>query len=160
MIFVHFDVIANPAENVGSRQPSPEGRRLWNALFEMYKGRMVILADDGEGVDGLPVWLKTEGFKASYIHIIDDFVRDGVSARANAVWSLMSTVGKPLWYLDTDASCCAEVLRFGVPTLLVAVPSVQRPEWHESEPVRSWDLVVEELNKQALKKAEKAWGDL
>lgn len=159
MIFVHFDVLALPGEQFIRRQPSREGRRLWNTLFDQYKGQMVVLADEATDLTLIQAWLKTEGYKPSLIHIADSFCRAGRTSRSEAVWHMHSTIGKPHWYIDTDPACCAEVLKMGIPTLLVAVPAFGRPEWHDKEDIRAWDLVVEELNAQALKKQEKAWKD-
>jgi len=159
LIIVHFDVLANEGPSFIQRQPSIEGRRLWNALFEVYKGRVVVAATESTDLMLIQEWLKREGYKPSLIHIADPFARSGRTPRAEAVWHLASTVGRPHWYIDTDAACCADVLRLGIPSLCVAVPSVQRPEWHEKEPPRAWDDLVEEIEAQSLLKREKTWGD-
>lgn len=160
MIVVHFDVIANPTnDSFIKRQPSIEGRRLWNAFFEVYKGRMVVIADDNTDLNLIQEWLKREGYKPSHIHIASPFGRAGRSSRSEGVLALSSSLGKVTWYLDTDPSACAEVVRLGIPTLLVAVPQIQRPEWHDKEDIRSWDSLVEELEYQAIKKSEMTWDE-
>lgn len=159
MIFIHFDVIAQQASSFGARPPSPEGRRLWNALFTTYQGRVALIADEGSPQEILTDWLMKEGFKPSIVHIPNGITKSGMSPKAYSVWNLSATVGKPHWYVDIDANCCAEVLRAGIPSLIVAVPLVHRPEWNEKETIRSWDSVVEELESQALKKYEMQRGE-
>lgn len=160
MIVVHFDVLALPdTDGFIKRQPSSEGRRLWNTFFEVYKGRMVVVADEETDLTLLQEWLKREGFKPSMIHIASPFCRSGKTPRSEAVWYLASNIGKVTWYLDTDPECCADVVRLGIPTLLVALPAFHRPEWHEKQDLRPWDSVVDELNKQAMKKSEMSWDD-
>lgn len=160
MIVVHFDVLALPATDTFiKRQPSTEGRRLWNTFFDQYKGRMVVVASEDTDLALLSEWLKREGYKPSLIHVASQFVRSGRTTRSEAVWHVSSTVGKVTWYLDSDPQGCADVVRLGIPTLLVAVPSFQRPEWHDKDSIRPWDSLVEELESQAIKKSEMTWGD-
>lgn len=159
MIVVHFDVIASPSERFITRTPSPEGRRLWNTFFEMYKGRIILLADEDTDSNLMKEWLKRENFKPSLIHIADGMHLSSHTSRSGAVWWANSNIGKITWYLDVDPACCADALRMGIPTLLVAVPTVIRPEWSERPQMRAWDAVVGELEAQAIKRSEKNWGD-
>lgn len=160
MIVFHFDVLAHPeTDGFIKRQPSTEGRRLWNTFFEEYKGRMVVVADEETDLTVLQEWLKREGFKPSLVHIASPFCRSGKTPRSEAVWYLSSNIGKVTWYIDADAACVSDVLRLGIPSLLVAVPSVARPEWHEKQDIRAWDSVVEEQDKQALFRSEKTWDE-
>jgi hypothetical protein len=42
-------------------------------------------------------------------------------------------------------------------TLLIASPYLVRPEWSNMKIIKEWDVLVEELDSQALKAAEKTW---
>lgn len=159
MIVFHLDVLATPSDTLITRQPSPEGRRLWNAMFETYMGRTIVVADEGTDLAVLQEWLKREGFKPSLIHIHDSVTRVGRTPRSEAVWFISSNIGTIHWYIDTDAACCADALRMGISTLLVAIPHFQRPEWHDKQDMRSWDAVVDELNNQAIKRSERSWDE-
>lgn len=159
MIVIHFDVIANPSNTFITRTPSMEGRRLWNTFFDIYKGRIVLVADEDTDLNLLKEWLKRESFKPSIIHIADGMHLHGQNARSGAVWWVNSNVGKITWYIDTDPACCADALKMGVATLLVAIPTVIRPEWSGRPDMRPWDVLVGEMNAQAMKRSEKEWND-
>lgn len=160
MILFHFDVLALPADTLATRQPSPEGRRLWNTFWDRYQGRVVLVVEDGTDTGVLADWLKKEGFKPSIIHLSKPVWPLDSTARAEAVWDIQTSMGKVDWYIDSDADTVARTLHKGIPSLLVAVPHFARPEWHENETLRSWDVVVSELDQQALKKSERSWRDL
>jgi len=49
------------------------------------------------------------------------------------------------------------VLKDGIPTLMVSMPYTIRPEWEEERTIVGWDKLSEELDIQALKKAEREW---
>lgn len=157
MIVIHLDVLATKGTEVLTRQPLQEGKRLWSCLFETFKGRMVVTADPGTDSEQLQEWLKREGFKASFVHIASDLHLDGRSPRSDAVWFIHANMGKVLWYIDVDGTACSEVLRMGITTLFLAIPHIVRPEWNEKAPTREWDALVEELDRQALKKSELSW---
>jgi hypothetical protein len=157
MICIHMDVLAIPHESFIMRQPSVEGRRLWEVMFSRYKGRMVVVADHGTKLEVVQEWLKRENLKPSFIHIGSDFVRDNSTSRADAVWWVNTNMGRPIWYIDSDPDTCAAAVKMGIPTLLVAIPSFQRPEWYDSPGVRPWDSVVKEVEEQALRRNEMSW---
>lgn len=159
MIVFHLDVLASQSERLITRVPSMEGRRLWNTFFDQYKGRIVLVADEGTDLEILKEWLKRERFKPSLIHVANDLHLHKHTPRAGAVWWVNSNLGKITWYIDTDPVCCAAALSMGVPSLVVAVPTVIRPEWDERPDIRPWDSLVEELDAQALRKSEREWGD-
>jgi hypothetical protein len=160
VILVHFDVLALPAATLATRQPSLEGRRLWNTFWDKYQGRVVLTAPHDTNEDVLSDWLKKEGFKPSIIQLAKADIVEGASPRADVVWDVQGVMGRIEWYVDTDPETIARALQMGVPSLLVAVPSFARPEWHQDETIRAWDVVVSELEQQALKKSERTWGDL
>lgn len=161
MIVVHFDVLAHASESLITRQPSSEGRRLWATFWDRYQGRIVLVADAGTSTDILGEWLKKENYKPSMIQVVDEYHRDGSTPKADAVWKVQSTMGKIDWYLDIDPDTCAQTLGLGIPTLLVAIPLIPRPEWRESDTdIKSWDSVVTELEIQAVKKSERTWREL
>ncbi len=159
MLVVHFDVLALPSEELVTRLPSSEGRKLWNVMFDKYMGRIVVLIDHDTNIDFAQEWLKRERFKASVIHQTLDVYDSQATARAEAAWLVSAQLGKMEWYLDVDPASCAATLAKGVPTLLVAIPSVIRPEWRSARTMRGWDAITTEIDEQALRRAEKTWGD-
>jgi hypothetical protein len=162
MIVITLDALALPANDLGARQPRAETRRLWNALFPYYHGRIIVLADgiardglQGEGI--LLEWLKRENFKASSV---DMFEKSGADAKFDRVISLSAVYGMMHWFIDTDPETIAKVAHHGIPTLLVTVPHTIRPEWVDGKPMKPWDTLVEEINNQELAKKEREWGDV
>ena len=77
--------------------------------------------------------------------------------RAEKVHRIGAVFGKPEWYVDNDPRTCAETLKLGMPTLLIASPYLVRPEWSNMKVIREWGSLVEEMDNQALKAAEKTW---
>lgn len=159
MIIVSFDVLALSSlssEEVGARQPSPEGKRLWNSLFPTYNGRMMVFAAGVTNQEGCLQWLKREGFKASSVDVIEN---THVDTKVERIEVLHALYGRITWYIDTDPHVVAKVSRNGIPTLLVTVPHVIRPEWSEERTKKGWDAVVQEIEAQQLARAERTWGD-
>jgi len=162
MIFITFDALALPGESLGARQPRAEVRRLWNVLFPYYHGRIIVIADgiERDGHNGeqiLKEWLKREGFKATSVDITKD---KGSEIVYDRVMSLTSVFGRPHWFVDIDPEAIAKISRYGIPTLLATIPHTIRPEWSEGREIKSWDTLVEEINKQEMAKKERSWGDI
>lgn len=157
MIVFNFDVIARPSENLGARQPDPEGRDLWRMFFDKSVGRIVLVVNDDVNRQILEIWLKKEGFKPALYEVMD--THDPV-LKAEKVQLLTTAFGKASWYVDNDPATCARTMRLGIPTLMVCSPWVVRPEWHEQRVPRDWDDIVEESARQAVLRAEKTWGEL
>lgn len=158
MIVITLDVLAYPAEDLGARQPTSEGRRLWEMLFNKYMGRICVLAT-GVNKDKTPIlleWLKREGYKAGTVDITDETSPD---AKLERVRSIHAGYGRLEWFIDTDPATIKRVIHDGVATLLVSVPSVPRPEWVSARTVRAWDELSEEIHAQALARAERDWHD-
>jgi hypothetical protein len=156
MLIFSFDVIAAPNEELGARQPIPEGRRLWNIFAGSYNGRIAVL---GAGISNSQIfmeWLKREGFKASTVDVID---QTSAQAKVDRVTSLNAVYGNINWYIDTDPAAVAGVMHIGIPTLLVTVPYTVRPEWVDKRQVKGWDTLVNEIESQTLAKAERTWND-
>lgn len=160
MILVHFDVLALPADTLPTRQPSLEGRRLWNTFWDKYQGRVILTGPHDLNEAVLGDWLKKEGYKPSIIQLAKPPIVEGRSPRADVVWDVQGVMGRIEWYVDNDADTVARALKMGIPSLLVAVPHFGRPEWHQEESIKAWDVVVSELEQQALKKSERSWRDL
>lgn len=156
MIVVSFDVIANRAEEIGSSQPNNNGRKLWTALFSMYNGRICLLVDGVEKHEQQLVaeWLKKENYKPGSI---DFHWERGPDVRLDRVRAIHAAHTKIDWYIDTDPSTVAKVIKDGIPTLLVTVPYIVRPEWDEPRRIVAWDEVANAVETQALKKAERTW---
>lgn len=160
MIVVHFDVLAQPSESLITRQPSVEGRRLWNTFWDRYQGRTILTCDPETPIELLKEWLTKEYYKPSLIQQADEYERSGSTPRADAVWKVQSTLGKVDFYLDTDPDTCSRTIAMGIPTLLVAVPHFIRPEWNREQTLREWTSVVNELETQASRKSMKKWDEL
>ncbi len=159
MILVSLDVLSVPSlvsEDVGARQPIPEGRKLWSTLFPAYSGRMAVFAAGVTNHDGCLSWLKREGFKAS---TVDFIVENTVDAKVARIQNLHAVYGRINWYIDTDPQVIAKVSHNGIPTLLMTVPHTIRPEWSEGRTMKGWDAIVEEADAQALARAERNWTD-
>lgn len=162
MIFITLDALALPAETLGARQPRAEVRRLWNALFPFYHGRMLVLADgikkDGtQGQQVLLEWLKKENYKAASVDMVEE---TGAETKFDRVLSLSSAYGNPHWFIDIDPEAIAKVAHYGIPTMLITIPNIIRPEWVDGRPIKSWDSLVEEIESQNLLKNERNWGDV
>lgn len=157
MIVFNFSVLAKPAESLSLRQPDPDGRAVWNAFFDKYMGRIIVVCDEVYDRTQFMEWLKREQFKASMLDFLDQ--KDPV-LKAEKVHRVGSAAGKINWYVDNDARACAETLKLGIPTLVVASPYIVRPEWDGGRVIKEWDSLVEELDTQALKAAERTWRDV
>ena len=157
MIVFNFSVLARPAESLSLRQPDPEGRAVWGAFFDKYMGRIILVCNEDYDRGQFTDWLKREQFKASMLDFID--TTDPV-LRAEKVHRVGSAAGRIDWYIDNDPRTCAETLKLGIPTIVVAAPYIVRPEWDTGRKIKEWGSLVDELDNQALKAAEKTWGDV
>jgi hypothetical protein len=156
VIVFNFDVLARPADSLATRQPYSDGRAIWGALFEKYMGRMILVCNDVYDRSQFMDWLKREQFKASMLDFIDQ--TDPV-LKAEAVHRIGSAAGRINWYVDNDPSTCQETLKLGIPTLVVACPYIVRPEWDSGRKIKEWGNLVDEMDSQALKSAERTWRD-
>lgn len=157
MIVFNFDVIARPGDSLELRQPDPEGRAIWRMMFEHYTGRICVISDVEYTRFQFEDWLKREQFKASVYEFLD--VPDAV-LKAERIHIIGSTFGRITWYVDNDALACAETLKLGIPTLLVASPYIVRPEWGGNKTIKEWGALVNEMDSQALKASEKSWREM
>lgn len=154
MILINFNAIASPGDEIGARIPRQEMRRLWGALNAGYNTKMAIMAT---GITNTPVlleWLKREGYKATTVDIVEE---DNINVTIDRVSAFNAVYGKINWYVDIDPIAIAKVAHMGIPTLLLTVPDTIRPEWSEEKTIKSWDVLVEEIESQALAKAERNW---
>lgn len=157
MILVSFDLLALPGESLALRKPCPEGRRLWNMLWQAHHGQVALLVVGNPSMEVLAHWLKTEGYKPSVIDISRD---DGPDAKHIRIQALQAAFGKIRFYYDTDPRAVALSLHEGIPSLLFANPLLPRPEWGSDKTIRAWDAVVEEIERQQVKHNEATWGDI
>lgn len=157
MIVLSFDVIARPGDSLAIRQPDPDGRAVWSMLFDKYTGRLCVVSTTEYDRSQFEEWLKIEKFKASTYEFIDH--TDPVLI-AEKVHTIGSAFGRINWYVDNDPRVCSETLKLGIPTLVVACPYIVRPEWDSGRRIKEWGSLVDELDVQALKAAEKTWRDL
>ena len=154
MILINFNAIASPGDEIGARVPRQEMRRLWGALNAGYNTKTAIMAT---GITNTPIlleWLKREGYKASAVDIVEE---DGLNVTIDRVTAFNAVYGKISWYVDVDPIAVAKVAHLGIPTLLLTVPDTIRPEWSEERVIKGWDVLVEEIESQALAKAERNW---
>lgn len=158
MIIVTLDVLAHAGEDVGARQPVAESRKLWNMFFSMYEGRICVLATglDTKKTPLLMEWLKRENYKAGSIDLTHETSTD---AKLERVRALHAGYGRIDWFVDIDPATIARTIHEGIPSLLVSIPSIPRPEWVYERTQRGWDELSKELDAQALAKAERNWND-
>lgn len=157
MIVFNFSVLARPAETLALRQPDPEGRAVWGAFFDKYMGRIILVCNEPYDRGQFMDWLKREQYKASMLDFLD--VEDPV-LKAEKVHRIGSAAGRIDWYIDNDARTGAETLKLGIPTIIAAAPYTVRPEWDGGRAIKEWVSLVDELDTQALKAAEKTWRDV
>lgn len=156
MIVVTFDVIANRSPDIGASQPNNHGRKLWNMLFTVYNGRICLLID---GVDKdkhqlLMEWLKKENYKPGSI---DFHWETGADNRLDRVRAIHAAHNRIDWYVDVDPNTVSKVIKEGIPTMLVTIPHIIRPEWDQPRTIVAWDELTNEIETQTLKKAERTW---
>ena len=131
--------------------------RLWKALHEQNLGRIALVIDDRVPVDQLENWLKLYNIRAAMYEILDS--RDPV-IKGEKVHRMLGSMGRPNdWYIDVDADTAAQTLARGIPTILLAVPYVVRPEWAAARTNRPWGTLVDEIDKQAIMRAERDWNE-
>jgi hypothetical protein len=157
MIIITFDVIALPGHNVALRQPSVEGLRLWNTIQTAYRSQTVLLAVDNPSLELLTHWLKTGNYKPSVIDISRDA---GALAKRERLQALQAAYGRATWYVDTDPDAVAYAVHEGIPSLLLATPQVDQPDWGVEKTMKSWSKITDELESQALIRAETTWKEL
>jgi hypothetical protein len=157
VIVFNFSVLARPAENLSLRQPDSDGRALWGAMFDKYMGRMIVVCDEVYDRTQFMDWLKREQFKASMLDFLDEV--DPV-LKAEKVHRVGSAAGKINWYVDNDARACAETIKLGIPTIVAVSPYIVRPEWDTGRKIKEWGSLVDEIDTQALKAAERSWRDV
>lgn len=156
MILFNFSVIARPADALPLRQPDADGRAMWNMLSEHYMGRICLIVNEDYPRDLLEAWLKSEKFKPSMYEVIDETIPE---LKAEKIHRVGAVFGRPSWYVDNDPKVCAKTVALGIPTLMVGCPYVLRPEWVQQRDMREWGDLVDEMNRQALKAAERTWKD-
>jgi len=154
VILFNFSVLARPADSIALRQPDPQGLYIWRMLHEQSLGRICLVVNEDYSRPVLEDWLKKEGIKPSFYEMLDE--PDPV-LQAEKINRIGAIFGKPEWYVDNNPRTCAELLKLGMATLLIASPYLVRPEWSNMKIIKEWDVLVEELDTQALKAAEKTW---
>ncbi len=157
MIVFNFDVLARPGESLSLRQPDPDGRSVWSMMFEKYTGRICVVSTTEYPRLQFEDWLKRERFKASLYEFID---HTDPFLQAEKIQTIGSAFGRIDWYVDNHPKVCAETLKLGIPTLVVASPYIGLPEWDTLNRVKGWDSLVDEMDSQALKSAKKTWREV
>lgn len=118
-------------------------------------GHMCVVVDEELNRDIFEQWLMREGYKAQIYEFLD--TSDPV-VKAEKVHLLTTSFGRAGWYIDNDPRTLALTIAKGIPSLLVGSPFTIRPEWEESgRQIRPWDELVSEMDRQHLKKVQKAW---
>jgi hypothetical protein len=154
VIIFNFSVVAKPGQSLGERQPDRSGMYIWKMMHDQSIGRICLVVNETYQRPILEDWLKVEGLKPSFYELLDE---PSPNLRAEKVHRIGAVFGRPEWYVDNDPLTCAETLKLGIQTLLVASPYIVRPEWSGERTIRAWDTLVEEMDNQALKAAEKTW---
>ena len=157
MIIFNFDVLAKPGKELGARAPEPDGIRLWNMFHEHSLGRLALVVDQDVDRDIFEHWLKVNNIKAAMYEVLDVVAPD---LKAEKIQRLAMLTGRSDFYIDRDPLVASQCLRLGIPTLLVLNPYVVLPEWSGQSNSRNWDSLVKEIDRQAIMKAEKTWGDM
>jgi hypothetical protein len=154
VILFNFSVLARPADSISLRQPDPQGLYIWRMMHDQSIGRICLVVNEDYTKMIMEDWLKKEGIKPSFYEMLDE--SDPV-LRAEKINRIGAVFGKPEWYVDNDPRTCAETLKLGMPTMLIASPYLVRPEWSNMKVIKEWNVLVEELDTQALRAAEKTW---
>ena len=156
MIVFNFNVLAQPAQEFGSRVPDRDGILLWRSLHESQVGRLAVVVDDAPSNEMLEHWLKLNQIKAVMYEIIGT---TEPKVKAEIVARIMAASGSRGMYLDTDPATVSNTMKEGLPSILVCQPFVIRQEWSSPKQMRSWDTLVTEVEQQALARSEKNWGE-
>ena len=156
VILFNFDVLARPNAELGARPPDPEGVYLWRALHEASVGRLGVLYSGDPDIVMFENWMKINQIKA----IMNDTTgttEPRVCAEKAA--AILAASGGRSMYFDTNPEVISHTYSMGTPSLLVCQPYVVRPEWSTEKPMKGWDVLTEEIDRQAIARAEKKWGD-
>lgn len=154
MILFNFSVLARPADEIALRQPDPQGLYIWRMMHNQSVGRICLIVNEDYSKLIIEDWLKKEGIKPSFYEMLDE---PDPFLRAEKIHRIGAVFGKPEWYVDNDPRTCAETLKLGIPTLLIASPYLALQSWSNMKVIKEWNVLVEELDVQALKAAEKSW---
>lgn len=158
MVIFTLDALAYPPadENTsfGARQPIPDGRRLWNALYEQYHGKLIMLIAGCTDTQMMTTWAKAEGFKYATLDLIEGTTPEAVRDR---VRDLNAVFGKIDWFVDNNARTVKLVMEDAIPCLLTCLPAFVRPEWRQgrTRERQVWDDLVREVEVQSLYRASK-----
>lgn len=157
MIVFNFDVLARPSREFGSRMPDPDGILLWRAMHEVTIGRLSVLVNAASNKDLLEHWLKVNNIKAASYDVLDS---EDPALIADKVHLFMSAAGGRHLYFDTNPETVANMMRMGVPSMLVCQPFVIRPEWDTPRVRRGWEALTLEIDRQNIARADKTWGEI
>jgi hypothetical protein len=126
-------------------------------FHEATLGRVAVVVNGDPKLDQLEHWLKVNGIKASVYEVLHT---DDVDLKLEKIQMLAAAAGKLDWYIDIDPLMVAKSISVGIPSLLVSIPYVVRPEWSDRVPRKNWEQLVEEVDRQALMRAERNWSDM
>jgi len=153
MLIFTFDALAY--ENIdkgalaGARQPIPDTRRMYEAMYERYSGRIIIMGDSTIKIDMLDQWAKREGLKFASVDVAQG---KGPKAVRDRVRDLNAVYGKIEWFVDTNPETITLVMQDAIPSILLCLPNFVRPEWRDGKPreKRVWDDLTKEIEVQSL----------
>jgi hypothetical protein len=158
VILFNLNVIARPGNEMGARLPDPDGMYLWKTLHEASIGRVgLVVTGDIPDTSILETWLKINGVKAVMYDVLGT---TEPKICAEKIARMFGAAGGRSMYLDTDPATVSETFAMGIPSLLVCQPYVVRPEWSTQRQMRGWESLVEEIDRQAIAKSEKNWGEM
>jgi len=157
MILFTIDALAYPpldGASHASRQPNPDTKKLWHALYAQYHGKMILMVPEDVEYAAMVTWAKAEGFKYSQIDVFD---RPGPEGMRDRVRDLNAVYGKIDWFIDTNPKTIKLVMQDAIPCLMPTLPAFIRPEWRDDGPRQRqvWDDLVREVEVQSLYRATK-----
>lgn len=161
MIVFSFHALAREATELGESSPIPTAMHLWRALHTASLGSMAVVYNgilDFEKRPLLEEWLKINQIKALTVLYSDSL--DPPMCGEKVARYMAASGGAHNVYIDTDPAIIKEVVSAGITSMLLADPTVVRPEWVTEKSIKSWDSLVSEITHQKLIKAQRNWGEM
>lgn len=139
-ILIFLDGVLRRAKD---RSPIQEGTSLYKSLSE--KTRVVVLAENKLEAER---WFKENGMSQKLDDIVDYKDKAADDQKFRQVDYCRSN-GKISYVVTDDVDLAAKLLESGVTTYLFLAPRYIRPEFRpDGRGRKSWDAVIEEIDKQ------------
>lgn len=138
--------------------PSPVGSLLYYALAEHC--RIVLTADDNASAKLVDEhWLSVYGFSAHQLVSYSSEYENIKPSRFRQIRRLQNSgFGGEILAVETNPEIVEELLYNGIPAMLVVEPEYFSPQYRPdySSDRKSWDQLVEEIDRQKILKANDA----